>query len=315
MLRLVSHLEKLLMVHDCVIVPNFGGFVLQSVSASYEAEKHLFTPMHKEIVFNATLKHNDGLLIESYMREYDVNYSRAYRMLSEDVEDIQSSLYKGVNVALGDIGSFYLGFEGQFIFKPGHTAIFSMESYGLSPCKVPTLRSLQREEVDLLTGEKRTGRDIFYIPVNRKLLRGITATAAAIALFLMVSTPVKEINADTYTASFIPVEMVSPKAASTQAAPVRRAESQTVITPRVEQEQNSSPGYYVVISSVNSVAQADQLLSELDRTVYKRAGKIVGSRMVRVYVDKFDTREKADACVNRLREGSRFYDAWVYTTP
>ena len=33
MLRIVTHIERLLLVHDCVIVPKFGGFVLQAVPA------------------------------------------------------------------------------------------------------------------------------------------------------------------------------------------------------------------------------------------------------------------------------------------
>ena len=58
----MAHIERLLLVHDCVIIPGVGGFVLQTLSAKYQEKDHLFCPESKEIVFNPMLKHNDGLL-------------------------------------------------------------------------------------------------------------------------------------------------------------------------------------------------------------------------------------------------------------
>lgn len=50
MLRIVTHIERLLLVHDCVIVPKFGGFVLQAVPAMQHKEEHTFRPLRKESV-------------------------------------------------------------------------------------------------------------------------------------------------------------------------------------------------------------------------------------------------------------------------
>ena len=86
MQRLMSHIERLLLMHDCVIIPKVGGFVLQNYPASYNPVDHSFSPSGKEIVFNPTLCHNDGLLIESYMKLYNADFSLAQRMLEEDTE-------------------------------------------------------------------------------------------------------------------------------------------------------------------------------------------------------------------------------------
>ena len=40
MLRIITHIERLLLTHDCVILPKFGGFVLQILPATYEEEEH-----------------------------------------------------------------------------------------------------------------------------------------------------------------------------------------------------------------------------------------------------------------------------------
>lgn len=197
-------------MHDCIIIPKLGGFVLQNIPAVYRAEEHAFRPMRKEVVFNTTLQHNDGLLSESYMQTYDVDYRKAQLMWEEDVEELKSTLQQEKNVSLGIVGSFEIGAEGQFVFHPGEAHTFSVESYGLPLFELPSLEMLaieEREEVALLVGKKKpreTSRSVHW-----NFFRAAATTAAAIGLFLVVSTPVREVNPSAYTASFVPTEMVA----------------------------------------------------------------------------------------------------------
>ena len=66
MIALARHIESLLLKHDCVIVPDFGGFVTQQVSARYVEDEGLFLPPYRSVGFNGCLKLNDGLLAQSY---------------------------------------------------------------------------------------------------------------------------------------------------------------------------------------------------------------------------------------------------------
>lgn len=197
-------------MHDCIIIPRLGGFVLQNVPAVYRADEHAFRPMRKEVVFNTTLQHNDGLLSESYMQMYGVDYRKAQLMWEEDVEELKAVLQQEKNVSLGIVGSFETGAEGQLVFHPGEAHTFSVESYGLPLFELPTLDMLEieeREEVALLVGKKKpreTSRSVHW-----NFFRAAAATAAAIGLFLVVSTPVREVNPSAYTASFVPTEMVA----------------------------------------------------------------------------------------------------------
>lgn len=221
MLRIVAHIEQLLLVHDCIIIPGFGGFVLQSIPAMYAPGEHLFSPMRKEIVFNRTLQHNDGLLTESYMQRYQTDYSTAQSMLEEDVRTLQGQLGEEKQLSLGAVGLFTVGKEGELVFEPGRVHTFSLDSYGLPSFHFPTLQALEetaREEALLLAGKKKK-KDTLYVPVNLHFVRAAVATAAAVAFFLIVSTPVKEVRPSAYTASFIPSEMVVyPSSASVQSA-------------------------------------------------------------------------------------------------
>ncbi|MDR1938288.1 MAG: SPOR domain-containing protein [Tannerellaceae bacterium] len=325
MLRIVSHLEHLLRIHDCVVVPQFGGFVLQAVPASYVMGEHLFRPMHKEVVFNANLKHNDGLLANQYMDSYGVSYPRAYRMVEEDVEEIKSLLFKELKVSLGNVGMLRRGTEGQVVFQSGDVELFSVNSYGLSPFQVETWEDLQGGKTPRIAGEKR---QIFYIPVNRNILRGIASTAAAIALFLMISTPVKEINPSSYTASFVPAEMVrtankteaTPAATTATAKPTTTTRKNTTTMPtpsatatRKAETAERLPVYYVVIGSVKTKKQADEIITKVGRAGIKSVNKVVVADKIRVYADKFTDKDKAEVYLAKIRKNSNYQDAWIYT--
>lgn len=336
MLRIITHIERQLLVHDCVIVPKFGGFVLQTVSATYNGEEHLFTPQRKDIVFNITLQHNDGLLSESYMQMYEVNYRKAQLMLEEDVADMKSVLQENKTLSLGVLGSFTLGEEGQVVFHPGVSDSFSINTYGLIPFNFPLLQPVYagHDNVDLLTRKKK--KDILYIPVNRKFIRVVAASAAAIALFLLVSTPVKDVSQSAYTASFVPTEMVvktipetAPEVVSetkvVEVAPMKEVKPEVKATPApVVKKPAVAPKpapvavkpnpkmYHIVIASFPTEDQADKYIAGVDRNECKHVSKVVRDGKYRIYADKFDNREQAESYMANLRTNEKYKDAWLF---
>lgn len=216
MLRIVAHIEQLLLMHDCIIIPKFGGFVLQTISTSYDKAENLFSPMRKEVVFNVTLQYNDGLLLESYMQKYGVDYRKAQLMLDEDVDALKAALQQDKRVALGIVGSFRLGEEGQVVFDSNEVQTFSLESYGLPAFHFPALSASDMEGAVERMDMYPTTEPAARRSVRWGFMRVVAASAAAVALFLVVSTPVKEVNQAAYTASFIPTEMVTNRVAATE---------------------------------------------------------------------------------------------------
>ena len=344
MLRIITHIERLLLTHDCVILPKFGGFVLQTLPATYQEEEHLFRPMRKEVMFNVTLQHTDGLLSESYMQTYGVDYRKAQLMLEEDIEALNVSLEQDKRITLGRIGTFSIGEEGQTIFTPGDSGVFNADSYGLPSFHFPVLRSLEeeREEVALLAGKKK--KDVFYIPVSRKLIRVVAASAAAVALFFVVSTPVKEVNLSAYTASFVPTEMinyrfeepisqpeeiqisqvdemvaeVTPKKEETKETEIAKAPSapevrKEVAVPAPKAELVATKKmYHIVIASFPTEEQANEYISGVDRTQCKNVSKVVRDGKYRIYADKFNNRADAESYMATLRKIEKYKDAWLF---
>jgi hypothetical protein len=322
-----------------------GGFVLQVVPAIYVKEAHLFQPMHKEVVFNAKLRHTDGLLHERYMQSFGVSYQRANRMLEEDVAIITEELRKGLTVSLGAVGSLSLGEEGQVIFKTGNTETFSVDSYGLVPIHLKTWESMQEENTHPQTPKEK--KNTFYIPVNRRVLRIVTATAVAIALFFLISTPVKEINRDGYKAGFIPA-MPSGHSSSTSGKGGFTSEENEIVpedfgaiieeeevvtdsikekSPRPQPEftppkpqvkpvqrefKAETETYYIIIASVSSRKQADEFIAyNVDFGTTPNAGTIASGAQIRVYADKFTDKSQAETFLAKTR--NKFPAAWMFT--
>lgn len=87
MLSVEKFIEKLLLKHDCVIIPALGGFVTHYESAYQDSESGMYYPPSRSISFNSQLKMNDGLLVQAYMQAFDTNFPEANRMVEHEAEN------------------------------------------------------------------------------------------------------------------------------------------------------------------------------------------------------------------------------------
>ncbi|MCC8170255.1 MAG: SPOR domain-containing protein [Parabacteroides sp.] len=329
MLRIVSHIEQLLWVHDCVIIPGIGGFVFEYRAAGIGEQSGLFVPPRKEALFNPTLCHNDGLLAESYMKTYGLEYAQALEKIEDDIRVLKETLAAQGSISLGTTGCLRMGEEGNIVFEHSDTLPFDLASYGLGEFRMPTLALLMQEQ-QARPAKKEAGRkkDTIYIPVSVRFLRTVVASAAAVALFLLVSTPVKDVDTGAYTASFIPSEVVLTKEApAVESVPV--AATTTTVLPETTTDESMAPApvvaaesvsapvakkvkyYHVVIGSFPNRLKADQFFGRMDKSRYREAGIVERNGKARVYAARFTGRNEAETYMNRLRNGE-YKDAWLF---
>ena len=79
--NVVRHIEYLLTRHDCVVVPGWGAWIVQSVSAAVIGNAAPIPP-RKWLSFNAALSHNDGMLAHSLMRAEGCSYDEAMAQIT-----------------------------------------------------------------------------------------------------------------------------------------------------------------------------------------------------------------------------------------
>lgn len=329
MQRIVAHIEQLLLTHDCVIVPKLGGFVLQSVSASCSEGENVFTPMRKELLFNSTLKHQDGLLAEAYMQKYGVDYCKATEMLEQDVEVLFRRLKETGEVELGAIGTLRSGEEERLVFTAAEDAPLNVEAYGLPTFYLTPLSLLKHEQEELFASayDPVEKKDAIYIRINKSVLRLTASVAAVIAFVFLISTPIRDVNPSTYTASFIPTEIsagnalekMDTRVVETEPVPSAVAPAQVATNNEQPAAPESAPvvkktgkTYYVIIGSFPNEEQSRKFISGLDPSLSPNIGSVAKGTKVRVYADKFDNREDAETYLAALRQTDNYKDAWLF---
>ena len=166
-----NYIKDLLYRYDCVIVPNFGGFVTNRISARINTDSNTFYPPTKEVGFNSHLTHNDGLLANYIASVENISFEKANGTILETVSEWNTAI-KTEAVVLENVGSFSLNEKNQLIFSPTNTINYLTSSFGLT--------SFESNEI------ARTAEKVIpLVPVNQPRKTPVFIKyAAAAAVFL-----------------------------------------------------------------------------------------------------------------------------------
>lgn len=121
----------LLLKHNCVIVPGFGGFVAKKTSARIDYDSGKMFPPTKSLLFNRQLINNDGLLVNSLAEESKVKFADAQIEVDNQVILWKSILKNEGRVELDRIGFLFLDEEKNLCFEQDRSFNLLLESYGL----------------------------------------------------------------------------------------------------------------------------------------------------------------------------------------
>lgn len=127
--KLAEYISELLYRYDCVIVPDFGGFITKDKSATI-GKGNVFHPPVKELSFNSHLKFNDGLLA-NYIASVDkMPFDSAVNFIKFEVNQWKEQL-QDTDLFIDNIGSFSL-FKDKITFEPETKVNYLTDSYGLA---------------------------------------------------------------------------------------------------------------------------------------------------------------------------------------
>ena len=199
-IKLDRHIEILLLENDCVIVPGLGGFVAHHVSARYDVNDGLFLPPYRTLGFNAQLKMNDSLLVQSYVDAYDMSYPEALRKVESEVDEIYRILGEEGFFELTDLGRLSRNHEGKLTFDPFESGILTPSYYGLGSFDFRKAAAVMGEESgSSVSGHKSSRHGILYIDesdgkdkrisISMRAVRNVTAAAAFLTAVFLVAFP------------------------------------------------------------------------------------------------------------------------------
>lgn len=136
-----AHIEKLLFLHDALIIPGFGGFTATRTPATTDYVGGSVTPPAKTLTFSENLTVDDGILVGDVSQTHGIALDDARKAIAEFVEKIQSLLNQREIVTLPGVGRLYRNYVQKIQFLPDSTN-FNASSYGLPPLQFsPIARS------------------------------------------------------------------------------------------------------------------------------------------------------------------------------
>ena len=142
MIELNKHIEILLLSNDCVIIPNFGGFMAHYVDAYFDEESASFVPPTRMLGFNPQLKVNDHLLVQSYIEAYDISYPEALRRIEDEIEELRQHLQNEGEYELENLGILRINEEGNYIFTSCEAGVLTPTIYGLGSFGIKDLAAI-----------------------------------------------------------------------------------------------------------------------------------------------------------------------------
>ncbi|MDA3893362.1 MAG: SPOR domain-containing protein [Salinivirgaceae bacterium] len=179
-----KYVSGLLFIHDCVILPGFGGLVTNYHNAEHNELSSTFYPPKKDVLFNKNLTYNDGLLINYLAKNLDISYEEAEKRIKEEVQKSWLKLDKGQQVSFDGVGSFRYDKDQNMVFTPEDSENFLTDAYGLSSFRFPPL-NYQKNVHNIIPLHKHTHMDEDV----KTTLKWVAAAVAIVAIAILSLIP------------------------------------------------------------------------------------------------------------------------------
>jgi len=162
-LKLANYISDLLYRYECVIVPEFGGFVTNDKSAIIDKINNTLYPPYKQITFNSHLINNDGLLVNYIASADKIPYESALNFIRFEIGSWKEKV-KDQDLFLESIGSFSL-INNKLHFEPQKKINYLPSSFGLTNVVTPDIkREVYKKNVEKLEDKA----PIIFTPERKK---------------------------------------------------------------------------------------------------------------------------------------------------
>ena len=345
-IELERHIEILLLSNDCVIVPDLGGFMTHYVEARYDEEDNMFLPPQRTLGFNPQLKLNDSLLAQSFIEAYDISYPEAIRRIESEVSELKQYLYNEGFYELNDLGGLKVNDEGKLEFEPCEAGILTPELYGLSSFEAMPLsgrlpmtsETSQAEDskteetaetIILPMAEEETvmEEEDRAITIKMSWVRNVIATAAAILLFFVLTTPVSNDDQSIVSKSQITLPIINKDSSANATDKLDKQTVKDALQKRdtvvekaigtaeevqLTEESVETPNYCIVLASQVSRRNAEEFVSNLQKKGIDDARVYLYNNIRRVVCGSFKTEAEAYQQLQKIHQTPSLADAWVY---
>lgn len=267
MYRIGDILEQALLLHDCVVLPTIGAFIVEQTPPLYDKDLNVITPAGQRISFNASLVDRDGILDSCYARTLGLSVRRARLVVDSDVTVIRHQLYQSGSLTIGsNLGTLTLQESGELLFTPvqERQGLRSIHSYGLYPqsCLLPAVTPVDHVATEPAS-ETKSDRKYWTIRINRTAANWAAAGAICFLCLLPISS---DSNPDRYSAGFVPYGWLDE--ASVVTPEQKQAKPSIALAPKAETQEE-------IVSTTPEHAASSSLVITHDEALQQGSHAVV----------------------------------------
>lgn len=298
-----DYLEFSLSAYNCVIIPDFGGFIINLDSASISFNGDI-NPPKKSIVFNPDLKHDDGILTSYISKNENISYNAASKKMKDVVLSLKSDIKSGKSIHCANLGKLVSNSDGNITFSSNKTVLFPAQ-YGLCPTEIRRL-----SVIETISVKEKRNISLKYTTTS------IAAAVAAILLFIAPSGNIKDTNTGNATQkadfiSGITTSLTSINIKNQISTPVAEDKKDVIIEPSIKKAPRT---YYIIIGGEEAKNRADNLLDKIQKNSFPKAQMLATNDRYRIYISSFDDKTQAETFLDTFRkENPAFKTAWLYS--
>jgi nucleoid DNA-binding protein len=309
------HIAYLLTKHKCVIIPDFGAFVVSIVQdGKLENRKFVSLPINYSLTFNPEIIQDDELLVHSIAKGKNISYEEALHLVYEYVDNLVDNLRSGQTVQFPWIGKIHLSGDRKIIFTQAKKLSCNASSYGLVNLYFPYLTET------LGNGSIEKRKKIYKRPFFYIIFVVIVLLSALLSVFL-ISKPLNK-NRFSFPNKLTMSDMlkVVPKKPTIDSIPLVISDSVKPeiidsVKPIAIDSTKLHPKYFIIISSLTKEKDAEIMLKYflskgLDKSKINRLeGKY------RISIETFDDKEEAVSFLKMFKKGGGdplFKEAWIF---
>jgi len=316
-----SHLFQLLHVHECVVVPDFGAFVLRYYPAEWQQGTMMFRPPSRRVCFQSDLKQNDGILVHYVARKEGVPFREAERMIAAEVKNWNNLLSSGHSVSLPGIGKIYRIKESSLEFFPELNSNFMRDSYGLQIIRTEPVKVVE----NVLEVAPVEAKVLQVVSTNwsRKILRVAAITLPLFIALQITSTSVDRIDvaskSEASMSSFV-VDLdkyrAAPEKESLQLTESDFTESVDEVVDIVDEDIDevssltTNQKFEIVVGAFSIRANADRHAENLKQKGVNAYVLSDNERLIRVSVGSYNSQAEAEVALVNIRKNIE-HGAWV----
>lgn len=288
-----QYIIELLEFQDYVVIPEFGAFVSNYVSASHDESSETFLPPSREVIFNANLYQNDGVLAQHLVQNENIDFSKAMAYLNVYSTRLFEKLNKGQQLTFENLGELSLNRQGKFNFN--YTgAIKFLDTYGLESYKFDKLTT---EAIHISVPSV----SITKFGNRKKLVQVAASAVLLLSLSLLPSKNKLQVEHSNVNPIGILFDSLTEQA----------KEKESIEENVVEFEEAISKPFILVGGSFKEIDNATEYKNSLIKNGH--ASEVIKSNngLFRVAIDSYINRETAITAMRSYRSEHKGSNVWV----